>query len=172
MKPPSARRPVFLDSTGLRRRAIRRIGVFLAVPIVGYLILMSSSLLGGPRLDTPLVPLPEAANGPRQRPHITPAPAAIQTNESEPSPAGATEPTGSPGDDGTTAPPTTPGATTTPTAPTVGPTVVPTIVTTAIPTTTPPSTIPSGTPTSTPTSGNNGKKPTTPPGHTKTPSRP
>ena len=75
MKSPSARRPVFLDSTGRRHRTIRRAGAVLAVPAVGYLVLMASSLLGGPRLGHPARPAARGRHSrPKHRPQITPAP--------------------------------------------------------------------------------------------------
>lgn len=182
MKPPSARRPVFLDATGQRRRTLRRAGAFLAVPIVGYLILMSSSLLGGPSLDTPLIPQPDAATKPKHRPQITPPPAAIEAGGSTPTPGHETEPSDDPSTEPSDTPssavpagaPTTPGVvptapTTTapsgaPTAPPGNPTTAPTTGPTTTPTTT--------TPGPTPATTHNGNKPTQPPGRTKTPGQP
>jgi hypothetical protein len=144
---------------------IRRTGAVLAVPAVGYLILMASSLLGGPRLDTPLIP--EAITKPAARPHPTPGktPAPLAH---EPT-AGSSDPADPTPTNGATPTPTVVSVTptTTPAVTPTGPTVVPTAGTTGVP-----ASRPSGTPTSTPTSGNNGKKPTVPPGHTKTPPRP
>ncbi|WP_410789176.1 hypothetical protein [Kribbella sp. C-35] len=178
MKHHSARRPVFLDSTGRRRRTIRRTGAFLAVPTVGYLVLMASSLLGGPRMDTPLIPLPEAAK-PKHRPTAPPAEIAIETprptNTSgtpgdEPSSTAqtpSTTPTGGPTSSPTTVPTSIPPVTPVP-PPTVVPTTAPTTTTTTPPgRTNSPTTAP--TPTATATHGN---KPTTPPGKTKTPTAP
>lgn len=164
MKSPSARRPVFLDSTGRRHRTIRRAGAVLAIPVVGYLVLMTSSLFGGPRLDTPLVPLPEAVVKPQHRPHVSPPPEAIQTlrptqrptqeQESEPARTTSTPtPTGTP----------TPHTTGSPTVPPGKPTTVPTATPTTGPTTTP---------TTTPSSAHTSNKPAIPPGKTKTPGKP
>jgi len=172
VKPPSARRPVFLDATGQRRRTLRRAGAFLAVPIVGYLILMSSSLLGGPSLDTPLIPQPDAATKSKHLPQITPPPAAIKADGSTPTPD-QTEPS----DDPSSEPSDTPSSA----VPTVAPTtpgVVPTAPTTTAPSgspTAPPgkqTTTPTTTRAPTPATTHNGNKPTTPPGHTKTPGQP
>jgi hypothetical protein len=157
VKSPTARRPVFHDSTGRRHRVIRRAGAVLAVPAVGYLILMASSLLGGPRLDTPLIPLPEAAR-PAPRPLVTPGPAAVEPlRPSETARTPTSEPTSTP----TTG--STPSATPT-LVPT--PTVVPTTPVTGSPTT------PPGKPTTTPTTAHTTSRPTAPPGRTKSPSKP
>ncbi|TCC58256.1 hypothetical protein E0H73_28500 [Kribbella pittospori] len=177
MKPPSARRPVFLDATGQRRRTLRRAGAFLAVPIVGYLILMSSSLLGGPSLDTPLIPQPDAATKSKHGPQITPPPAAIEVGGSTPAPDHETEPSDDPSTDPSDTPsavptvaPTTPGVVP-PTAPTTAPTTAPSGSPTAPPGQ--PTTGPTTTPSPTPATTHNGNKPTTPPpGQTKTPGKP
>ncbi|WP_354641293.1 hypothetical protein [Kitasatospora camelliae] len=58
--PPSAPPPVFVDSSGRRQRRVRRLGRLLAVPAVGYLALVLSSLLGGPAIDAPFLPQPPA----------------------------------------------------------------------------------------------------------------
>ncbi|MEV0284000.1 MULTISPECIES: hypothetical protein [unclassified Kribbella] len=153
MKSPSARRPVFLDSTGRRHRAIRRAGAVLAVPAAGYLILVVSSVLGGPSLDTPLVPLPEAAKPAPKKPAVTPAPAAVQSVH--PSEAAVTpDSTSTPTPSGTPQPSSTPTVLPTPT-------ITPSTRATASPTT------PPGKPTA-----HVSNKPTTPPGRTKSPSKP
>jgi hypothetical protein len=59
----SGRNPVFVDSTGRRHRTIRRAGAFLAIPAVGYVVLLVSSVLGGPTVNTPLVPPPPPPPG-------------------------------------------------------------------------------------------------------------
>ncbi|MEU4193233.1 hypothetical protein AB0E69_15155 [Kribbella sp. NPDC026611] len=171
MRPPSHRRPVFLDSTGRRRRMFRRTGVVLAVPAVGYVLLTASSLFGGPRLDTPLIPLPEAANH-QPRPRTTPEPAVAQTVESTETPAGRTEPTDGPTQDpSSTDSPTSSSPTPVTTTTTTGtpmPTTVPS--TPVVPTTAVPSQPPTTTPA--PTTTTHGNKPSIPPGHTKTPGKP
>ncbi|MGW1343923.1 hypothetical protein ACWCOV_22950 [Kribbella sp. NPDC002412] len=154
MKSPSARRPVFLDSTGRRHRAIRRAGAVLAVPAAGYLILVVSSVLGGPSLDTPLVPLPEAAKPAPNKPVVTPGPAAVQSVR--PSVAAAT-----PQRVSTPTPSSTPQPSSTPTVvPT--PTIAQSTRVTGSPTTPP----------GKPTTAHPSNKPTAPPGRTKSPSKP
>ncbi|MFG1820243.1 hypothetical protein ACGFIF_41245 [Kribbella sp. NPDC049174] len=158
MKSPSVRRPVFLDSTGRRHRAIRRGGALLAVPVVGYLILLVSSLLGGPSLDTPLVPLPEAGKPAVEKPLVPPGPAAVQSerpSESAVTPDRATEPTSTPTSSSTPVPSSTPTVVPTPT-------IAPTTPVTGSPTTPP----------GKPTTAHASNKPTVPPGRTKSPSRP
>lgn len=55
------REPVFVDPTGRRSRTLRRAGVLVVAPTSAYLLLMVSSVLGGPTIDTPLLP-PAAAD--------------------------------------------------------------------------------------------------------------
>jgi hypothetical protein len=154
VKSPATSSPVFVDASGLRQRRIRRAGAWLAVPVVGYLVLLGSSLLGGPRVDTPLIPLPEAGKH-QPGPRVTPGPArAAETPKPSETSRTSTEPTTTPSSDKTVQPVTarpTPSATTTP-QPTasVTPTITP------------------GPPTNTPGHG----KPTAPPGRTKSPSKP
>jgi len=153
VKSPSTRSPVFVDSTGLRQRRIRRAGAWLAVPAVGYVILLASSLLGGPRVDTPLIPLPEAGKHQPGR-QVTPGPVrAAETPKPGETDRTSTEPTSTPtpGDHPTTTKPSTPQPTTTPSA-----------------TTTPTTSVTPTTPANTPGHG----KPTAPPGRTKSPSKP
>jgi len=154
VKSSSARDPVFVDSTGHRHRTIRRAGALLAVPAVAYLVLLGSSLLGGPRMDTPLIPLPESARRqPAPRPQETNPPIqAVDTPKPEKTSA-------SPD------PSTEPGSTPTPTAtPVVStPTIAP-VTTTASPTAGGKSTT---APTAPPSTGHG--RPSAPPGRTKTP---
>ncbi|QNE20437.1 hypothetical protein F1D05_24160 [Kribbella qitaiheensis] len=158
MKSPSTRSPVFVDSTGQRHRRIRRTAVWLAVPAVGYLVLLTSSLLGGPRVDTPLIPLPEAAKH-QPAPRVTPGPIrAVETPEPGETARSSTEPTA--GDHPTQPPPAGP-ASTQPTT-TAQPTTTPQPTSSVTPTITP------GPPEQTPGHG----KPTAPPGRTKSPSKP
>ncbi|MFC5907881.1 hypothetical protein ACFP3V_11715, partial [Streptacidiphilus monticola] len=71
----TASAPVFVDTTGRRRRLVVQGGRLLAVPALGYLGLVVSTLLGGPTIDSPLLPLPaapaHAAGGPQHRPAFT-----------------------------------------------------------------------------------------------------
>ncbi|WBQ06025.1 hypothetical protein [Kribbella sp. CA-293567] len=55
------REPVFVDPTGRRSRTLRRAGVVVIAPTSAYLVLLVSSVLGGPTIDTPLLP-PAAAD--------------------------------------------------------------------------------------------------------------
>ncbi|TDU89125.1 hypothetical protein EV138_2680 [Kribbella voronezhensis] len=156
MKSPSARSPVFVDSTGRRHRRIRRTGAWLAVPAAGYVILLVSSLLGGPRVDTPLIPLPEA--GKHQPEKRVTRPAATATTTPKPGePTRSTEPTSTP----------TSADRPTESAPTTQPTATPS-VTEPTPTSSATPTITPGPPMTTPRHG----KPTAPPGRTKSPSKP
>ncbi len=51
--------PVFVDSSGRRQRRVRRLGLLLAVPAAGYLCLLVSTVLGGPTVSAPFLPLPQ-----------------------------------------------------------------------------------------------------------------
>ena len=159
MKPFPARKPVFVDSSGHRQRRIRRLGLVVAIPVVGYLVLLASSVLGGPQVDTPLIPLPEAA---KQQP----APKVKTTQQ----PAETPEPGDPASTSDTTARPVTkestnpsPGDRSTPSAPTA------TAGTSATPTTSTNPTVTPVTPGGTP---GHGKPTTEPPGRTKTPGKP
>jgi hypothetical protein len=181
VKSISGRNPVFVDSTGRRHRTIRRAGAFLAVPATAYVVLLVSSLLGGPTVNTPLVPLPAAPERLSEpRPVVTPTPVSAGESTTSPETAGPSEKT--PTQDPTQLPtpilvtpvtaPVTPGMPTSPTGnPTGTPTATPTGTPTGTPTVTPTGT-PTGTPTPTSTPGQGQGKPATPPGHTKTPNKP
>ncbi|MEY9964899.1 hypothetical protein ABIA33_002941 [Streptacidiphilus sp. MAP12-16] len=54
----SALSPVFVDSSGRRQRRVRRLGRLLIVPAAAYVALLVSTLLGGPTIQSPLLPLP------------------------------------------------------------------------------------------------------------------
>ncbi|RAG81170.1 hypothetical protein DN069_34295 [Streptacidiphilus pinicola] len=59
--PPDRRvpeRPVFVDASGRRQRNVRRAGRILVVPAVAYVGLLVSTLLGGPTISIPGLPLP------------------------------------------------------------------------------------------------------------------
>lgn len=162
MRPLPVKTPVFVDHSGHRHRRIRRLGAVLAVPVVGYVVLLVSSVVGGPRVDTPLIPLPEAGRQ-HPAPRVTHAPATESPKPSEPektessvrpvAQTSAPETTSKPSERPTPAP-------SSPTATPSTPTVAPTSATT--PTITP------GPPTTNPGHG----KPTAPPGRTKSPSKP
>lgn len=54
--------PVFVDSSGRRQRRVRRLGWLLVVPAAGYVVLVLSSLFGGPTLESPFLPAPRSAD--------------------------------------------------------------------------------------------------------------
>jgi hypothetical protein len=170
VKPFPARKPVFVDSSGHRHRKIRRLGLVVAIPAVGYLVLLASSVLGGPQVDTPLIPLPEAAKqqpAPKvkttQQPVETPEPGdPSSTSETTVRPITEESTTPSPGEPPASGP--TFSAPTT--APTTGTSATPTTSTSPTTSTTP--TVTPVTPSGTPGHG----KPTAPPGRTKTPGKP
>ncbi|MGR4881353.1 hypothetical protein ACIPUC_18375 [Streptomyces sp. LARHCF249] len=54
--------PVFVDSSGRRQRRVRRLGWLLVVPAAGYVVLVLSSLFGGPTLKSPFLPAPRSAD--------------------------------------------------------------------------------------------------------------
>jgi hypothetical protein len=59
--PPKRRvpeRPVFVDASGRRQRNVRMVGRILVVPAVAYIGLLVSTLLGGPTINSPYLPLP------------------------------------------------------------------------------------------------------------------
>lgn len=61
--PPERRvpeRPVFVDASGRRQQQVRRLGRILVVPAVAYVGLLVSTLLGGPTINIPFLPLPSA----------------------------------------------------------------------------------------------------------------
>ncbi|MFD4598224.1 hypothetical protein ACFWPQ_09300, partial [Streptomyces sp. NPDC058464] len=55
-------RPVFVDASGHRQRRVRRAARLLVIPAGVYVALLVSTLLGGPTLSAPFVPLPEATH--------------------------------------------------------------------------------------------------------------
>ena len=50
--------PVFVDGSGRRLRRLRVAGAIVIVPAVGYVCLLFSTLLGGPTIHSPFLPLP------------------------------------------------------------------------------------------------------------------
>lgn len=171
MKPFPGREPVFVDPTGRRHRTIRRAGALLAVPAGGYVVLLISSLLGGPSLDTPLIPLPEAVRpASRPQPATEPsapsvgdpvAPVVVESADTErtASPTSTSPaPTAVPSTPATFSPSTATPSTTDPSTP-GRPTEPPTASTTAPPT-------------STATASTPERRPTVPPGRTNSPTKP
>jgi hypothetical protein len=176
VKPFPARKPVFVDSSGHRHRTVRRLGAVLAIPAGGYVLLLVSSMLGGPQVDTPFIPLPEAAKH-QPGPKVTKAPErAAETpepGESVHTPDTSLRPVAAETTTPSTPEPPTGGPTQTPLAPaTSAPTTA--APTSSAPTPSTPTVVPtsSNTPTATPTKTPGHGKPTAPPGHTKTPNKP
>ncbi|MFC0624646.1 hypothetical protein [Kribbella deserti] len=168
MTPFPGRKPIFVDPSGRRHRSVRRLGALLAVPAAGYLVLLASSLLGGPAPNTPFIPLPDAVRQlSKPKPVVTPTPVPARTVEPTSQPS--TTPTGVP----------TSAATRLPAS--ARPTAVPTITPRSRPSTPGQTNRPTTSPTSTPTTGSSPTttpgtrergKPTAPPGRTKSPARP
>ncbi|MFD9727555.1 hypothetical protein [Streptomyces sp. NPDC059072] len=82
VSPPNAAEPpepspVFVDSSGRRQRRVRRLGWLLVVPAVAYVVLVLSSLFGGPTLRSPFLPAPRVADAaPSRPPAAEPGPSA------------------------------------------------------------------------------------------------
>ncbi|SEO35345.1 hypothetical protein [Actinacidiphila rubida] len=55
-------RPVFVDASGRRQRRVRRLGYLLVIPAAAYVALVLSTVLGGPSVDSPLLPVPAAGD--------------------------------------------------------------------------------------------------------------
>lgn len=87
-----AARPVFLDPSGRRQRRVRRLGCLLAVPAAAYAVLLLSTALGGPSVDSPYLPLPAA--GDHRAGQATPAHTAPHRTPS--AAGGASHPAGTP----------------------------------------------------------------------------
>ncbi|HEU4948455.1 MAG TPA: hypothetical protein VFT31_14995 [Kribbella sp.] len=73
--------PVFFDSSGGRGRKFRRIAVLIATPTTAYLVIVVNSLLGGPRIDAPLIPLPGTGEPRAVRPVADPRPMSTRVHE-------------------------------------------------------------------------------------------
>ncbi|MFE2329081.1 hypothetical protein ACFXD5_35145 [Streptomyces sp. NPDC059385] len=70
-------RPVFVDSSGRRQQRVRRLGWLLVVPAVAYVVLVLSSLFGGPTLRSPFLPAPRGVDAaPSKPPAAEPRPSA------------------------------------------------------------------------------------------------
>lgn len=112
--------PVFVDSSGRRQRRVRRLGWLLVVPAAAYVVLVVSSLFGGPTLRSPFLPAPRGTDAaPSKAPVAEPRrPSASAAPRRTPAPTGAASQAPAP---------TTPGPQTTTgsgTAPTSAPTPV------------------------------------------------
>ncbi|GLV94393.1 hypothetical protein Slala04_58470 [Streptomyces lavendulae subsp. lavendulae] len=62
--PPHAEAPVFVDSSGRRQRRVRRWGRLLVIPAAAYVILLLSTLMGGPTFPSPFLPSAQAPQPP------------------------------------------------------------------------------------------------------------
>nr|WSX49377.1 hypothetical protein OG409_10680 [Streptomyces sp. NBC_00974] len=71
--------PVFVDASGRRQRRVRRTGRLLVIPAAAYVVLLISTLMGGPTVRSPLLPAAPA-------PH-TPEPEASSAATSSPGPS-------------------------------------------------------------------------------------
>ncbi len=73
--------PVFVDTSGRRQRRVRRLGWVLVVPAAAYVLLLLSTLLGGPTVHSPLLPdqQPAAAqpSSPAADPDTAPEPSTV-----------------------------------------------------------------------------------------------
>ncbi|MGW7539797.1 hypothetical protein ACWGKQ_01540 [Streptomyces sp. NPDC054770] len=70
-------RPVFVDASGRRQRRVRRAARLLVIPAVGYVALLISTVLGGPTISSPFVPLPDTTHP--AAPHAT-APGSVSSS--------------------------------------------------------------------------------------------
>ncbi|MFB7464121.1 hypothetical protein ACFCZ1_11585 [Streptomyces sp. NPDC056224] len=74
--------PVFVDSSGRRQRRVRRLGWLLVVPAAAYIVLLISSLFGGPTLQSPFLPSPRVPENTQSRPPVaepgSPSPGAVR----------------------------------------------------------------------------------------------
>ncbi|KOY56124.1 hypothetical protein [Streptomyces sp. XY332] len=108
--------PVFVDSSGRRQRRVRRMGRLLVIPAAAYVVLLISTVMGGPTVRSPFLPSAQAPQSPKAKDPAagsTPSPsvgkAANGTRSPQPSGATATVPSsaisGSPAAAGPTAAP-------------------------------------------------------------------
>ncbi|WP_329383147.1 hypothetical protein OG625_20835 [Streptomyces sp. NBC_01351] len=90
--------PVFVDSSGRRQRRVRRLGWLLVVPAAAYVVLVLSSLFGGPTLRSPFLPAPRGADAaPSKSPAAEPSPSASAAPRRSATPTGAASHTPTPG---------------------------------------------------------------------------
>ncbi|MEV7442742.1 hypothetical protein AB0O22_16565 [Streptomyces sp. NPDC091204] len=62
--PAATEAPVFVDTSGRRQRRVRRWGYLLVVPAVAYVVLLMSTLLGGPTFRSSFLPSAQAPQTP------------------------------------------------------------------------------------------------------------
>ncbi|MER7463362.1 hypothetical protein [Streptomyces sp. NPDC097981] len=55
--------PVFVDASGRRQRRVRRMGRLLVIPAAAYVVLLISTLMGGPTVRSPFLPSAQAPQG-------------------------------------------------------------------------------------------------------------
>ncbi|MEV7519403.1 hypothetical protein [Streptomyces sp. NPDC091371] len=90
--------PVFVDTSGRRQRRVRRLGWLLVVPAAAYVVLVLSSLFGGPTLRSPFLPAPRVADAaPSTSPAAEPRPSASAGPRRSAAPTGAASQAPSPG---------------------------------------------------------------------------
>ncbi|MFJ9709660.1 hypothetical protein [Streptomyces sp. NPDC101234] len=66
-------RPVFVDASGRRQRRVRSAARLLVIPAACYVALLISTVLGGPTISAPFVPLPDTPHTPHATAPGTPA---------------------------------------------------------------------------------------------------
>ncbi|MGW7423039.1 hypothetical protein ACWGJB_23840 [Streptomyces sp. NPDC054813] len=103
-------RPVFVDASGRRQRRVRRAARLLVLPAGVYVALLVSTLLGGPTISAPFVPLPDTTHPATPRATTPGSPAGAGQAAESASSGAAYE------NSGPTAPRTTSGKTGRPTA--------------------------------------------------------
>ncbi|MFJ8011681.1 hypothetical protein [Streptomyces sp. NPDC096339] len=85
--------PVFVDSSGRRQRRVRRLGWLLVVPAVAYVVLVLSSLFGGPTLRSPFLPAPRGVDAaPSKAPAAEPSASASAAPRRTTTPGGPASP--------------------------------------------------------------------------------
>ncbi|MGW1912243.1 hypothetical protein ACWCQS_16365 [Streptomyces sp. NPDC002076] len=113
-------RPVFVDASGRRQRHVLRAARLLMIPAGGYVVLLVSTLLGGPSVSAPFVPQPDATHPATARVTSSDAPSGTGRAAEHANPGPTTHRTAS-------------GRTAAQAAPATGPAAAPTRATSAIP---------------------------------------
>ncbi|HEU5428382.1 MAG TPA: hypothetical protein VFU74_15990 [Actinocrinis sp.] len=83
-----AEAPVFVDSTGRRRRLVRRVAFGLLIGACAYGVLVVVSILGGPVPPNALLPLPGGQHGPISAGKVTATPRSTATTSATATRAG------------------------------------------------------------------------------------